>query len=295
MACRDHAAMPLATAPRDASPHGQLGRRARSLLRTRTGTRTERAAPNPAPELTGRRRPLVVAGGAFIVVICAALGAVVAGRVGHRVSFLVASRRIPVGVTITASDLATIQISPAPGLDAIPASRAAEVVGHRSANPVDPGALVVPGDLATGSGLANGEALVGAALADNQLPSGLGSGQVVLVVLSGTSGTSGSPGTGAGAASGTVPASSAPQVRSGAGRSGVHPAPSPTAPPGTVLATATVTGVEGTPSSSATSATGPTSVIVTLEVPEPAAPAVTAASAAGDVSLAVVGTGRARR
>lgn len=266
--------MPPATAVDRGRSRPPLAQRA--LAAWRPSTRGPSAEPG-GPEPTARRRPLLVLGGLFIVVACAAVGASVAGDLDHRAAFLVAAETIPVGATIAPDDLATVSFTPAPGLDALPVADAGDVLGRRTSVRLGPGVLVVPGDLTTGAGIPVGEALVGAALAPGQLPSGLGAGEHVLVVLSGTAGAAASSSAGG------------PAAPSG-GRRGGSPtvAPSPTGPPGEVLAPAAVTSVDQVAGAGPTSGDGAADVVVTLEVPVAEAPAVTAASAAGDVSLAAV-------
>lgn len=193
------------------------------------------------------------------MLVCAALGAVVANRAPRPVAFLAVAHLVPVGMVVTASDLEAVSIAPVAGLDAIPLRDAGQVVGHRATEPLEPGSMLVPGDLTSAWGLPAGTALVGASLAVNQMPTELAPGQRVLVVLSGTAGASG----------GSVP--------------------SPTGPPGSVLTQATVTSVSAPGGVSGMAGAESAAFVATLEVPEAAAAAVAAASAAGDISLAVLG------
>jgi len=214
----------------------------------------------------------LAAGGALIVILCGALGAVIANRSPRPEALLAVAHLVPVGMVVTAADLSTVSIAPAPGLDAIALQDASQVIGHRATEALEPGSLLVPADLASVKGLLAGTALVGTSLAVDQLPSGLATGEPVLVVLSGTAGE--------GSVTGATPSSPA---TSASGSS----VPSPTGPPGSVLTKATVVSISA-PASSATGATG-SAYVATLDVPQAAAAAVAAASAAGDVSLAEIG------
>jgi len=211
------------------------------------------------------------------VVVCGALGAVVANRVPQRSVFLAVAQLVPAGATVSPSDLETVSINPAAGLDAIPLRDAGEVIGRRATETLEPGSLLVPGELASGQGLPAGRALVGTSLAVNQMPAELAAGDRVLVVLSGTGG---SP-TSSSATSGT------PAGPDGSPTGAL--APSPAGPAGSVLTQATVISISAPGGTLATVGAASAAFVVTLDVPEAAAPAVTAASAAGNVSLAVLG------
>ena len=211
----------------------------------------------------------------MIVLSCGALGAVVANRAPRPVAWLAVAHLVPVGVTVTASDLGTVSIAPVAGLDAMPLQDAGQVIGRRAAEELEPGSLLVPAELAPQRGLPAGVALIGTSLAVDQAPADLAAGSAVLVVLSGTTGVSSGLATDAASAAGAT--SSGASV------------PSPTGPPGSVLCRATVVSVSAPGNSSELAGTQATTFLATLEVPEAAAGAVTAASAAGDVSLAVVG------
>ena len=215
------------------------------------------------------------------MLVCGALGAMVANRAPRPTAFLAVVHLVPVGMTVTASDLESVSIAPTAGLDAMPLRDAGQVIGQRAGEDLEPGSLLVPGDLAPRRGLPAGAAIVGTSLAVDQMPADLAPGQSVLVVLSGTMGSGESSPAGSGSAAETSAAlgSSASVVS----------VPSPTGPPGSVLTRATVISVVAPGGSSGPAGTQSTTFVTTLEVPETAAAAVAAASAVGDVSLAVIG------
>ncbi len=215
------------------------------------------------------------------MLVCAALGAVVANRAPRPVAFLAVTHLVPVGMMVTASDLEAVSIAPVAGLDAIPLRDAGQVIGHRAIELLEPGSLLVPGDLTSERGLPAGTALVGASLAVNQMPTELAPGQRVLVVLTGTASAGEDSATSSGSAVGT------PSADGGSASGGS--VPSPTGPPGSVLPQATVTSISAPGGLSGTSGAESAAFVATLEVPEAAAATVTAASAAGDISLAVLG------
>jgi hypothetical protein len=196
------------------------------------------------------------------------------------VEFLAIAHLVPAGMSVTASDLVTVSISPVAGLDAIPLRDVGQVLGRRVTEDLEPGSLVVPGDLTSKHGLPAGVAL-GTSLAVDEMPTGLAAGQRVLVVLSGTSG-----------ATDTSPAnfsSSAVTPSAANGSAIAGSVPSPTGPPGSILTKATVISTSAPGGSSDLTGSQSTSLLATLEVPQAAAAAVTAASAVGNVSLAVIG------
>ena len=215
------------------------------------------------------------------MLVCAALGAVVANRAPRPVAFLAVAHLVPVGMTVAASDFEAVWITPVAGLDAIPLRDAGQVIGRRAMESLEPGSLLVPGDLTSGRGLPAGTALVGASLAVDQMPTELAPGQRVLVVLTGTAGT----GRGSAARSGS--AVGMPNADGGSASGGS--VPSPTGQPGSVLTQATVTSVSAPGGLSGTAGAESAAFVTTLRVPEAAAAAVTAASAAGDIGLAVLG------
>lgn len=274
--------MPLATAASGRSLPGRnipLGRAGpRSFPKPPLLHRGHLRAPT---EGRGRRRPLLAAGGVLIVLVCGALGAVVANRSPRPVTFLAVAHLVPVGTTVTASDLEAVSISPVAGLDAIPLRDAGQVIGRRVTEDLEPGSLLVPGDVASQRGLPAGIALVGTSLAVDQMPADLAAGQRVLVVLSGTSGAGDSSPTSSESPVGTSSAVS--------GSASAGSVPSPSGPSGSVLTKATVVSVSAPGGSSGLAGAQSTTFVATLEVPEAAAGTVTAASAVGDVSLAVIG------
>ena len=273
--------MPLATARTDRSLPGRVFHGGRTTARSHRDTSS--AQGEVSSEQVGRRRPALAAGGALTVVLCGALGAVVSARAPQRMAFLAVAQTVPAGATVAASDLESISITPAAGLEAIPLQEAGQVVGRRAAEALEPGSLLVRSELASGLALAAGRALVGSSLAVDQMPAGLAAGQRVLVVLSGTGGS------GLGTTSGLQTGSGLDEGSGAAGGTIAGPVPSPTGPPGSVLTDATVLSVLPASASSGTAGSGSSDLTVTLDVPVAAAAAVTAASASGDVSLAALG------
>jgi hypothetical protein len=227
------------------------------------GTEDRRLRPSRRPPNPEGRRPVLAAIGVLVVVGCTALGAEVAARIDHRAGYLAVATYVPQGSVITSGDLSVVSMTSPSGVALIPSADAPSVLGRRASELLEPGSLLVPGDLSDTLPLPDGDALVGTSLGTDQAPAGLTPGASVLVVLSGASSAesigspnpSGAPGSGASGAEGQLAV-------------------------GTVYAVVL-------PSVSDEAASSEDE-LVTLEVPESAAAVVTAASAAGDVSLAEV-------
>jgi hypothetical protein len=203
-------------------------------------------------------RPALAATGVLLVLFCAAGGALVAARSNHRLAYLVVAANVPESSTLSAADLTTVDITPAPGIAAIPVADESQVLRRYAAEELLAGTLLSPGELSAVPPLGRGEALVGATLAADQLPAAISVGDSVLVVLT--------------------------------SENGADPAGAPAElddPPGTVLATATVAAVQLPADTGGSPATnGPD--VVTLAIDRGVAAEVTAASAADEMSLAVV-------
>ena len=170
---------------------------------------------------------------------------------GGRRPMLAVVHPVGAGEVVQAGDLATVRVTLAGGIRAVPATRRGTVVGRRAAVDLVPGTLLSPAELGPARRVAAGRAVTGVALKAGQFPDGLRAGDVVMVLRAapGTASTADGPG------SAPLPllASAARVVTVGGGRD----------PMGTTL--------------------------VSLEVDATQAPAVATASAAGQVSLVLVG------
>jgi hypothetical protein len=215
-----------------------------------------------------RTRPALAAGGVLIVIVCAALGASVAGRSTGGVPYLEVTHAVPAGAPLEPADLGQVDLDPSSGLVGVPAEEETTVVGSRATAPLAPGTLLVTADVSAAPPVPRGDAVVGASLAPDQLPTEVQPGDSVLVVLTGPSGPTGGGG-------GQSPASGGRSVAGAVG-------------PGQVLATGVVVDI-APPGSAAVSGSSSDATIVSLAVPGPVAPQVTAASAADQLSLALEG------
>ena len=240
------------------------------MTSTLTRTRPPRSADGHELRLaprSSRRRPLFAVSSAMLVAVSVAVFTSLYLRAGHEVSVLAVSEHVEQGQALTGSDLSVERISLSPGVSAIPAASVGSIVGRRAAVTLEPGSLLVPGDLSRSSSVPAGYAVVGVALKSGQLPAaGVTAGETVDIVMTGTPGSpySGSA-TGASSQQGSTPASG----------------------PGTILAPAALVSDVAFPSSSS----GSDAVVVSVVVPRALAPIIASASAAGEAALVVVASG----
>ena len=223
----------------------------------------------PAPART--RSPLLAVGSIAVIVASVAAFVTIYADASHQVPVLVVVRPVAAGAEITAADLGEDGISSSGSLDAVPASQASTVVGRLAGVPLAPGSLLALSEVTSGQPIKAGDAVVGIALKDGQLPaSGLQPGDQVMVVQTNAPG---SPVT----ASSTVPSSP------GSG-------PTSMAPNGTGSSTGVLVPVARvtTVAQPASGSSGSETELVSVEVSETLAAQVSVAAAADQVSLVLV-------
>ena len=165
--------------------------------------------PPPAAEVPGRA-PVVRSAaparrtrrGAIVSILVVLLGGVLAVTAANvltsRTQVLAVARDVPVGATITDSDLAVANVTTDRSLRPIQASGRSQIVGQIAQVPLVAGELLTPGQVGVSSGFTPGQMLVAVALKQGQFPArGLSAGQRVLIVST--------PGTNAGGTNGTAP------------------------------------------------------------------------------------------
>ena len=165
--------------------------------------------PPPAAEMPGRA-PVVRSAaparrtrrGAIVSILVVLLGGVLAVTAANvltsRTQVLAVARDVPVGATITDSDLAVANVTTDRNLKPIQASRRSQIVGQIAQAPLVAGELLTPGQVGVSSGFTPGQMLLAVALKQGQFPGrGLSAGQRVLIVST--------PGTNAGGTNGTGP------------------------------------------------------------------------------------------
>lgn len=234
------------------------------------------------PGLAVRRRPVAAAASALLVVVSAAIAAGLYGAAGHKASVLAVAREVAQGATISEHDLRVVRLSPTGGVATIPASMAARVLGRRSREELTPGMLLSPDDVGDQVAIAPGDAVVGLALKDGQLPAGgIAPGDPVMVVFTNPPGEAMNSVPGSAPAAGSAVASQNSLWGTDAGGA---PAGNSGSGPGTVLVKdALVTGSAPVLASSSTYR-----AVVSVEVPGAVAGTLASAAAAGQVSLVLI-------
>lgn len=228
-----------------------------AMTRDRAGSVQPSATTLRLAPARSRRRPRLLAGSLVLLTACTGLFTSAYLRAGHQLEVLAVARAVPLGADLTADDLRVVRISIAGGLDPVPASAAASVIGHPASVPLVPGTLLTRSEMSSSPRIAPDDAIVGVALKAGQLPAGgVSPGEQVDVVLTGSPGS---------------PDSSAPSSSLSA----------------TVLASnILVTAVGTAPPSSGTDIT-----VVSLLAPRAEAGVIADASASGQVALVIVGSG----
>jgi hypothetical protein len=158
-------------------------------------------SPPAAPVVSRRRiRPARVLLGVLLVLVTSVAGVIVARRVDTRLPVLVTARALDAGQTVTAADVTVVKVAADGGVVTVPASQLSTVVGQVTAVPLVAGTLLSPAQLSGPAWPGAGEAVMAVPVKPGRLPSGLGAGAkvTVLVVPGGSPGGTGVSG-GAGA------------------------------------------------------------------------------------------------
>jgi hypothetical protein len=210
----------------------------------------------------------MVAASAAVVFLSIAAFVTIYSSSNHQSSVLIVTRTIQQGQQIRGSDLGQSSAAISGGITPILVADASELAGKRAAVTIPAGSLLVAGDLTVSGQIASGDAVVGLALKDGELPSGgVQSGDKVMIVQ--TAGSGGS------VASGSSTTSSISSLQSGGTGGGVT---------GVLVPQATVF---GTAAPSVNSSNGATQ-LVSVEVSATFAAAVSTAAAADQVSLVLL-------
>jgi hypothetical protein len=220
------------------------------------------------PTSTRRRKPLVAL--VSLVLVCASIAVFgdLYASTNHQASVLIVTETIEQGQPIMGSQLGQAEASISGGITPIPVSDASELSGRRAAVTIPAGSLLTPGDVTDSQPIASGDAVVGLALKDGQLPAtGLQPGEQVIIVQTA------SPGTPLSSLSTTNASSTSGSQSSG-----------PAVSTGVLVPQATVFDVGVPPSNSSSGA----SLLVSVEVSSTLAAAVSTAAAADQVSLVLL-------
>jgi hypothetical protein len=265
-------------------------------------TREFRLPANPR-----RRRPMLAAASAVAVFASVGLFARLYSSADHQASVLVVTRTVQEGQELTAADLGQTPVAVGTGVDSIPVADAPEVLGRVASVTVLSGSLLTLGDVSSVPPIAAGDAVVGLALKQGQLPAGgLGPGDQVMVVETGAPGSpldsfvgpsSSPPSSSSSSSPSSSPSStSSPSVNSSSDVNGSagepsiggslsgSPSDSGGGASGVLVPDATVFNTANPGTESSSDATE----LVSLELAGSVAPAVSAAAAADQVSLVLV-------
>jgi hypothetical protein len=159
--------------------------------------------------LRPRRRPWLLVGGLLAMVISALVFSLISLRSDDRAQVLAVAQPVAAGKVLAATDLRVVQIVPDPGLDYLPASGAAQVIGRTAAVPLRPGALLSGSQLGPSSWPPDGQAVVAVPVKPGRLPAGIAPGARVLIIpvaSDAAAAPSSAPGSGSGSAAAPVAA-----------------------------------------------------------------------------------------
>jgi hypothetical protein len=123
----------------------------------------------PAPPRL-RRRPLYLVAGLLTIALGATLAAWLFTLVGTTRPVLAVRSSVDRGEVITAENLMTVDLTPDPGLQPVPADQLTVVIGQRAIVDLPAGGLVVAGSFARTALPAGGQSLVGIWLTQGQMP-----------------------------------------------------------------------------------------------------------------------------
>ncbi len=222
-------------------------------------TRKNRTESNRLPSPVRVRRPVLAIASIAVVFASIAIFVSIYSRANHQVAVIAITRSVPPGERITANDLGSANVVVSGTVSPVPVAEARDIVGKFAAVALVPGSLLTMADVSGFRPLASGDAVVGIALKDGQLPSaGVEPGDQVMVVQTGTPGT---------------PAPATSTASDGTDTS-----------TGVLVPSARVYGV-AVPS---LSSSGATSELVSIEVSSTVAAEVSVAAAADQVSLVLL-------
>ncbi len=232
-----------------------------------TGLDEDATASRRLPSAPRTRRPLLVAGSAAVVFVSVAAFASLYSSSNHQIAALVVTRTVPQGQAITGGDLGQASVDISGGVQPIAVGDAPTLAGKRAAVTIPSGSLLVPSDVTASPVLAPGDAVVGLALKDGQLPSaGVEAGDQVMIVQTGPPGT---------------PVSAESQTTTSGSESDATTTVEPT---GVLVARARVFDTSLPPANSSAGA----AELVSVEVSQADAAAVSTAATAGQVSVVLL-------
>lgn len=165
-----------------------------------------RAGRGPWRAARRRRRLPFVALGGLLVIVCVLAYAYGTVQLGDRVQVLAVARPVAAGQVIAAADLRQVSAARDSGVQLVPASQAASVVGRTAVVPLIAGMLLTPGLVGDAAFPPPGKVAASVALKPGQYPQGVAPGARVVVYVSTSSQAGAQPApTASVAAGGSVP------------------------------------------------------------------------------------------
>lgn len=232
------------------------------LEQTAPSRREAKAESKRLPSPIRARRPVLAIASVAVVFASIAVFVSIYSRADHQIAVISVTKSVPQGQRIAANDLGVANVVVSGSVSPVPISEARDIVGKVAAVALVPGSLLTNADVSSSQSLAAGDAVVGIALKDGQLPSsGVEPGDQVMVVQTETPGT---------------PAPAASTATDGTGTT-----------TGVLVPSARVYAV----ASPAPSSSGSTSELVSIDVSSTVAAQVSVAAAADQVSLVLLPQG----
>jgi hypothetical protein len=210
------------------------------------------------------RRPILAIASVGVVIASVVVFVSIYSKANRHASVISIARLVLQGQRISAGDLAESSIATSGNISSVSVSQVGQVVGNVAAVTLLPGSLLNMADVTSQPSVKSGDAVVGVALKDGQLPAtGLTPGDRVMVIQTETPGT---PVSGASGVLSTTPSST----------NGVST--------GVLVPDATVHDVAAPPAA----ASGTATLLVSLEVSATVAAQVSVAAAADQISLVLL-------
>lgn len=131
---------------------------------------TAGAEPDDAVKPVRTRRPWGLGFAAFACVVAAGLGSMfLYGSLQHTERAFTVTATVQRGATLTAGDLAAVEVAPGQRLSAL--ASPSQIIGKVATVTLPKGSLVTPSSVADALPIPKGQALVGVALKPSQIPS----------------------------------------------------------------------------------------------------------------------------
>lgn len=175
-----------------------------------------RKLPGPPRE----RKPLLAALAVLLIVLGAGAAALIVTKSDHRVGAIEISRQVARGQQFSVADMREVQIASGDGINYVSWDQAAQVARYFAATTIPAGTVLTPSMADTYDALPAGKAILGLALKDGQLPSGLAPGDHVNIYESSDS-TEACPGQPGSTLSHNAVVLSSPRATTTAGASGM--------------------------------------------------------------------------